>query len=158
VLEQLEHVFDETCGHVLVKRAVVERARQRAQGLLDTSGGASRSLGVALLTYATELIVAHATELAVSQPELRALVEQIDAANLVPRSVLARDVLRSPELLQLPAAVALEVQLGLIAAFTDAPAVSLWVPQAGSEIRLLAHTGDLSAARGETRQIGRAHV
>jgi signal transduction histidine kinase len=156
VLDQLERVFDETCGQVLVQRRAVDRARRRAQGLLDARGGASRALGVALLAYATEVVVAHAVELAASQPELRALVEQTDAAGLVPRGVLAQAVLRSPELLQFPAAVALEVHLGLIAAFTNAWAVSLWAGQAGGEVRHASHTGDFGATRAEARRLARS--
>jgi signal transduction histidine kinase len=141
---------------VLVQRRVVERARRRAQGLLDATGGAGRALGVALLAYATELVVAHAVELTANQPELRALVEQADADGLVPRVLLAHAVLRAPELLQLPTAVALEVQLGLIAAFTDALNVSLWIQDPDGEVRYVSHTGTFNTGRTEAGRLARS--
>jgi signal transduction histidine kinase len=155
-LDQLDRIFDETCGRVLVQRGVRERAKRWAEGTLKASGGPRRAVGVALLAYAAELVVAHAVELAASQPELRALVEKADEAGLVPRGLLAHAVLRAPELLHLPTAVAFEVQLGLIAAFADASAVSLWTLQPNGELRHLSQTGDFDAGRGETRRLARS--
>jgi signal transduction histidine kinase len=155
-LDQLNLIFEETCGRILVQSAARELAYKRAREQIDKAGGASRIAGLALLDYATDLFVAHAVDLAASQSELCGLIDQIDVAGLVPRVLLARSVLRAPELLQLPTAVGIEVQLGLLRSFTDAMAVSLWAVRPDGEIRHIAHAGSFDDDRTETRHLAKS--
>lgn len=154
-LDALDSIFEETCGSLLVQRAVRERAYRRAHELIGASGGSSRGAALALLGYATELFVAHAVELATSQTELRELIDRVESERLIPRTSLAQAVLRAPELLQLPTAVAIEVHLGLTGGFLNARMVSLWTSGLDSEIRLVAHVGELEAGRREARDLAR---
>jgi signal transduction histidine kinase len=154
-LDQLDRIFEETCGRILVQPVARDRAYRRAQEQLDEAGGSSRVAGVALLGYAIDLFVAHAVELAASQRELGELLERIDSAGLIPRVSLSRATLRAPELLQLPAAVSVEVELGLLRAFVDATAVSLWTLGRDGQLRQVAHAGSFDAARPETRRLAR---
>jgi signal transduction histidine kinase len=117
--------------------------------------GPSGAAGFVLLAYAADVLVAHAVELAASQGELGVLIEQIDTRGLIPRASLARAVLRAPELLQLPAAVAIEVQLALLVAFVNSNAVSLWTLRGGDEIRHIAHGGDFEPTADRARRLAR---
>jgi signal transduction histidine kinase len=152
-LDQLDLIFEETCGRMLVHSRVREHAYERARKHIDQAGGASRIAGMALLGYATDLFLAHAVDLAASQPELSALIAKVDVAGLVPRASLAEAVLRAPELLQLPTAIGIEVQLGLIRAFTEAKAISLWAARPDGEIRRVGHAGSSDDSRNETRRL-----
>ena len=143
--------MEECVGALLVQRRARIRAYKRARGQVDASPGSTR--GFALLGYAAEVLIAHAVELAASQPELRALIERLDTTGLVPRASLAGPVLRAPELLQLPTAVAIEVELGLLCAFMEADAISLWTMHPRGELRHVAHAGDFDVQADPTRRL-----
>ena len=153
--DQLDAIFEETCGRLLVQRRAREVAHRRAQSLLVAGHDEARFTGLALLTYTSGVVLAHAVELAANQAELSTLIARVEAAGLVSRISLAQGVLQSPDLLQLPTAVALEVQLGLLAGFVDAADVSLWTLRADGELREVAHVGEFDAGRMETRRLAR---
>jgi signal transduction histidine kinase len=155
-LDQLDAIFEHVGARVSVQATARERAFRQARDELERGAKGTRLTGLVLLRYATDLLVAHAVEFAASQAELRALIKQIEAADLLPRIPLAQAVLRAPELLQLPTAVAIEVELGLLRAFMDATAVSLWAVRAEGEIKHVAHAGSFDASRRETRRLAKS--
>lgn len=150
-LDRLDAIFEECASSLLVQRRPRDRAFKRARARLEGDREAAR--GFALLAYATDVLVAHAVELAAHHRELATLIDRIDGAGLVPRSSLARTVLRAPELLQLPTSVAVEVELGLLLGFTEAKAISLWTLDPHGELRHLGHAGDFDPAADRTRRV-----
>jgi signal transduction histidine kinase len=108
-----------------------------------------------LIVYAAEVLIDHAVELAARETELTVFVDRVDREGLIPRVFLARAVLRAPELLQLPTAVAIEVELALLRAFVAANAVSLWTLHSGGELKHVAHGGDFTPTADPMRQLAR---
>jgi len=84
------------------------------------------------------------------------LIAELERVCATPRFVFARGVLRAPGLQQLPAAVALEVQLALLLVFTEATAVSLWRLRAlDEELEHTAHAGEFNLRALYTRRVAR---
>jgi signal transduction histidine kinase len=96
-----------------------------------------------------------AVELVARLPDLRRLIDRIELVSNVPRVALGREVLLSPELLQLPTAVAIEVHLGLLLSFANARDASLWTRWSGSDLTHIGHLGDLPAETRHTRELAR---
>lgn len=157
-LERLDRIFEDGAGGLLVRRRPRNRAYKRALVQLDAADRSGRSGAFAVLGYAADVLLAHAVELAAHEEELATLIQRIDASGLMSRSSLARAVLQSPELLQLPTAVAIEVELGLLLGFTEAKAVSLWTLQPQGDLRQLAHAGELETSTDPTRRLARRLV
>jgi signal transduction histidine kinase len=94
-------------------------------------------------------------ELVAHRRELGRLIARVrEVADMAPVA-LGREVLRAPQLLQLPTGVAIEVQLALLLAFTEARAVSLWTLWTGGDLRQIAHAGDFDANARQTRRVAR---
>ena len=154
-LEQLDRALEETAGAILRPRHARDRAYERAQAALHEAGGGESAAAVAMLGFATEVIGAYATKLAHRQPELRQLIERIDADLAIPRSALARGVLGLPQLLQLPSAVAIDVQLGLLLAFIEGRAVSIWALTPDGTLEHVAHAGAFDPEVDRSRLLAR---
>jgi signal transduction histidine kinase len=153
-LDALEHACAETLSDLATREDVWAAASARAEAAIaaDEDG---RGVGAALLVYATELLAAHAVELAARPQQLRRLVEQVEDVAGIPRLTLARSVLGYPELLHLPTQLAIEVVLGLVLEFTEARAVSLWTMDAAGGLRHAAHAGDFHVDARQTRLLAR---
>lgn len=154
-LEQVEHVFQESSGGLLVPRDARDRAYRRADAALNGDGGGSPAATVALLGFAADMFAALAVELAARPAELRRLIDKLEDVAGIPRAALGSDALRNPQLLQLPTAVAIEVQLALVLAYTGAEAVSLWTLWSGGSLKHIGHAGEFDAEARETRELAR---
>jgi signal transduction histidine kinase len=132
------------------RRALVlarKRARERALTVLETSGPTASGVRAALLACAAELFDGLGIELATRPAAAAELAQQIEEVVGLPRLAIAHEVLRSPNMLALPPAVAVEVQLALLLAFAPLRSASLWTLDAGSRLRCIRHVGDGSATR-----------
>jgi signal transduction histidine kinase len=153
-LERLDRVFDEGAGSVLLRGDYRTHAVRSARAF-EAAANSPRAAPIAAVMYATDVFIGQAVEFAAAQEELQDLIERIDSRAGIPRAVLARAVLGAPSLLQLPTAVAIEVELALVLAFTGARAVSLWTLEADGELRYIAHSGAFDAAASQTRLLAR---
>jgi signal transduction histidine kinase len=153
-VERIDRVFEEGVG-ALVLQADARRDAYRRARAFEAATGNSRAAPIAALIYATDALVAHAVELAAAHDDLRALIERIESRAGLPRLALARGVLGAPGLLQLPTAVAIEVELSLVLAFSGAGAVSLWTREPDGELRYIAHAGAFDAEASHTRRLAR---
>jgi signal transduction histidine kinase len=151
-LERLDALFSE-CG---LPQPTVERdqAWSVAMAVLESPSAGPATLGVALLGFATEMFAALAVELAAHPAELRSLIDRLEATE-IPTVALGRKVLGAHELLQLPTAVAIEVELTLLLALSGASAVSIWTPWSGGDLRHISHAGDFDRDARGTRRLAR---
>jgi signal transduction histidine kinase len=155
VFAKLDGWLEELSGVISLQRDDHERAHQRARELLATLGARASCQPIAVLAFATDILCTYAVELAAHQAELRRLLERLEADRLVPRVALGRAVLSAPQLLQLPTAVAIEIHLELLLAFSDARAVSLWTLWGDAELRHIGHSGRFDEEVRQTRQVAR---
>jgi signal transduction histidine kinase len=154
-LERLERLFEEATGGLVVPADARERAGRRATAALDASKTDAQAGEVVLLGFAADMLCALAVELAAHPAELRGLIDALDRSLSIPRVALGCAVLGSPQLLQLPTAVAVEVQLTLLLGFAKARAVSLWTLGTAGELKQIGHAGAFKAQARETRQLAR---
>lgn len=124
-----------------ISRTARDQARHRAAALYRACGADPSALALARLCYAGELVSLSAVDLAADAAEAHRLIADLEALAGIPRVALGREVLHSARLLELPADVAVEVQLSLLLAFSGArwAAVCAW-SETGPEI--LAGSGD----------------
>lgn len=136
----------------------LERARARAASLFTLSGPRTRETMAATLGFARDIIAALVRQLEAAPPELRGLIERIEAVAGIPGATLGREVLGVPQLLQLRGEVAIEVELALLLAFGRARTVSLWTQWPGGDLRHLAHAGEFEREARQTRRLARRLV
>lgn len=127
--------------------AARERAERRARAALD-GGGRPADVQNALRVFAAEMFSELGIELAAHPDEAARLAELVEQRAGVARMALGREVLRSPDLLSLPPAVAVEVQLALLRAFAPLCEASLWTRDATGRVRCLGHVGGEAASEG----------
>ncbi|MFL5864616.1 MAG: sensor histidine kinase [Solirubrobacteraceae bacterium] len=130
----------------------VDRGRKRALALAMSAppdGSVERD---ALVAFAAEMIVALAPQLAHHDERLRAMIDDVRASADIPWRVLGREVLRAPQLLQLAPPLAVEVLLGLVLAFTQARAITLWARIPDGELEMLTGCGNVHGMPVESHE------
>jgi signal transduction histidine kinase len=154
-LTRIDRVFEEVAGKVIPPE-MLDCGRTRALLTLDDPESDARADGAACLAYAKRRFGAIAAHLADDQASLRALIEEVAEVSGIPRVVLARELARLPELLELPPSEALQLELALVLAGADLYATSLWTIWSGGDLRHIAHAGAFDPDALETRQLARA--
>ena len=154
---RLERLFDEVAWPDRRKFMRIRMiARKRALEAL-AGGGASDDAGrTALLVAATEMIVGMRVDLCERPEDATWLGEQIESAVGISRLALAREVLRSPELLAVSPTSAVETQMTMLAAFAPLRSVSLWTLDESEQLRCMHHVGEGSPSRGAREVASRA--
>lgn len=131
-------------------------ARARAELLYAASGNSPDAIPLAQLSYAGELLLLIAVDLAAEPSRAHRLIGRLEERAGVTRLALGREILQSGRFLGLPAGVAIEVRLAFLLAFTGASTVTLWT-LAGQDARPAAqagHTpGDSDAVRALARDL-----
>lgn len=130
---------DEAMAGTTMPAPARNHARSRAQTLYAACG--PEGLAIVRLGYATELLSIIAVDLAAAPAEAERLITRLADRAGVPRVALGCEVLQTGGLLGLPINVAIEVRLALLAAFTGAHSVALWMLGARDELELLSHAG-----------------
>jgi signal transduction histidine kinase len=123
-------------------------ARKRALEALAGGGASGDAERTALLVAAAELIVGMRVELSERPQDAIRLGEQIESGVGISRLALAREVLRSPELLAVSPTSAIETQMTMLAALAPLRSVSLWTLDEAEQIRCMHHVGEGSPSRG----------
>jgi signal transduction histidine kinase len=148
-------ILEKSASELRLPAAVIEAANRRAVLALEAVGGDSEAGADAMLQFAADIISAVSVELAARPVSLERLLAHLEEAAGVNRVRLGRVVLSSPLLFHLPTAVALEVELALLRAFSRCIAASLWTLPPGGDLKHLAHAGDFSERARPTRQLAR---
>lgn len=117
---------DEATAGISIPRAPRRLARTRAEVLYAAAGHQPEAIPLAQLSYAGELLMLVAVDLAAEPAQARRLIARLQAVAGVPSLALARDVLQGGRLLGLSARVAIEVHLAFLRAFSEAGSVTLW--------------------------------
>jgi signal transduction histidine kinase len=148
-LRRLERLFDEIDWPD--RRAFLRMRRLARKRALETLSAGSESSDVrrtALRVAAAELIVGMRVELVERPGEAARLGEQIESVMGVSRLALAREVLRSPELLAVSPASAVETQLAMLAALAPMRSASLWTLDEAEQLQCMRHAGEGNPSRG----------
>jgi signal transduction histidine kinase len=153
--EQIERAFTECAARPVVPSDGRAQAWQRTAAVIDAEGAGASALGTSLLAFAGELFAVYAVELATELPRLTRLVDEIEIAVGLPRSVVGRELLRLPQLLELPSAVAIDVELAVMLALTHSRGVSLWTLWPSGDLRSIAHAGEFDSSGFNVRQLVR---
>lgn len=154
-LDQLERLFKEfAAGELLLPPDALAQGRRRGENVLAVSAGA-RAAGIAALGLAVDLFAVLAVDLASRPSALSDLITRIEEKSGIPHLALGHHVLSASHVLQLPTAVAIEVQLGLLRAFARRDAVSLWTQWSGGDLRQAGVAGESEAAAPQMRRVAR---
>ena len=146
-LELVERAF----GRVILDERVrsgVTAARERATRLASASGRSSQSLS---LTLAADLFVAIAVDRGWRRADADQLVSALGSVlKMGPQEVsvqLLTAALRTPQLLELPPLVGLDVQLSMLLALSTALEGSLWVRNESGRVDCLLSIGETATTR-----------
>lgn len=112
---------------------------------------------VALLFYAGEVLAALAIELAAHREAASSLFAEIVRETGLSAEALAREVSRTPSLLGFPPAVAIEVQLGLLMAFSPLRDLGLWMANEHGDLQVVSRLGE-SRADADAQQLARSLI
>jgi signal transduction histidine kinase len=123
-------------------------ARERARTVLRASRQHEDGAHAALLAYAVEMFCGLAVELAARPAEAGELILELERSVGLSPLALGRGILRSPELVRLPPAVAAEVQLGLLTVFAPLREVSLWTRDEAGRVSCVRRVGSEVHAPG----------
>jgi signal transduction histidine kinase len=110
-------------------------AVSRALDLFEACGGSDGAAMLALVGFSADVLGSIAVDLVADPAAAEQLIGRFEAIAGIPRIALGREVLRTAALTELPATVAIDVQLALLAFFADAQAVSLWTLWPSGELR-----------------------
>jgi signal transduction histidine kinase len=153
-LKRLVELFGEASDSPRVSPDALDRAHRRALEMSDASEDAAGAV-IARLRFAVDMVGAMAVDLAASPRQANRLISRIEEVASVPRSALGGLVLRDPNLLQLPTAVAVEVELALLLEFSEVRAISLWTLWPGGELKHLVGAGEPDMNARLTRRVAR---
>ncbi len=147
-LRRLEHLFTEVdWPERRTLASVRKRARARAAEVLETCRPSAEIRRAVLLAAAVELLVGLESQLVSREDVAAGLVDEIETVIGIPRVVLAREVLRAPELMSVSPAAAVEAQLTMLFAFGPLRGVSLWKLDEGEQATCAHHVGEGEPSR-----------
>ena len=144
-LARVEQLF---AGTSLPWRRAARTARDRAHVVLRGSVAGEDGAQIALFAYVVEMFCALAVERVTRPVDAAELVLELERSAGLSPLALARDVLRSPELVRLPPSVAAEVQLGLLSVFAPLREVSLWTRDEAGRVSCVRRIGSSVDAPG----------
>jgi signal transduction histidine kinase len=147
-LRRLERLFDEV--EWPERRAFLQVRRDARKRALDALGDGSSadSPRTAVLVASTALIVGMRAELLARLDDLARLGDQIETTMGISRLALARELLRSPELLAISPSSAVETQLAVLVSLAPLRSVSLWTLDDAERVQCARHVGDGAPSRG----------
>jgi signal transduction histidine kinase len=151
-LERALDSVDDATGGARFPPGPRRLARARAAVLYRASGRNPDVIPVAQMSYAGELLLLIAVDLAAEPTQAQRIIERLDARGGVSRLALGREVLQSARLLASPASVAIEVRLAFLRAFAGAQAVTLWTLPA-QEMKLVVEAGPGGSEHEAARQL-----
>jgi signal transduction histidine kinase len=147
-LRRLERLFDEVDWPDRRAFLKVRRdARKHALGAFG-DGSSPDSQRTAVLVASAAVIVGMREELLERPDALARLAEQIETTMGVSRLALARELVRSPELLAISPSSAVVTQLAMLVALAPLRSVSLWTLDDAERVQCARHVGEGGPSRG----------
>jgi signal transduction histidine kinase len=129
-------------------RSGVEAARARTRRVAEAAGGFSETIA---LGFAADLFVSLGVERAWRARDVRELVPALAGRlEAEPQSIATQLLviaLRAPQLLELPPAVALDVQLSMLVALSPAVEASVWTKDVSGRPECLVAAGETATTR-----------
>lgn len=118
------------------------RAESLALALARTGNGHLSGTIAPTVTFVAGLLSDLAVDLAADVPTARRLVRDLEQTAGLPATAVGHELLRGSRVWQLPADVALHVQLSLLLIFAQARGVSVWTAPPGEQPRCAGEAGD----------------
>ena len=148
-LRQLERLFDEVDwpdrrAFLKARRA----ARKRAVRTLNGARSGPDALGMGLLVAAAELFTGMRAELMASPEDAARLAGRIEDETGLSRLTLAREMLRSADLLTVSPADAVDTLLATLKVLAPLRSASLWTLDDTEQIQCTRHIGEGNPPRG----------
>jgi hypothetical protein len=140
-LDQVARVV-EAAGTGTIDPAERARAQKLALALANSGGGSMAGSVAPVVVFVASLLSDVAVDLAADVPAASRLLGELDQSAGLPSAVLGHELLRASRVWQLPADVALHVQLTLVQLFTQARGVSVWTAPPGERPRRAGAVGE----------------
>ncbi|MFL5824046.1 MAG: sensor histidine kinase [Solirubrobacteraceae bacterium] len=151
-LDQLARIV-EAAGVGTIDASERERAQRAAVALAQTPDGQLAEIQGPALAFVAALLGDLAVDLAADVPAARRLVADLERMAALPARALGHELLRNARVWQLPADVALHVQLTMLLIFTGAGSISVWTLGSDSHGRRIGHVGDPGRDAGKAEQM-----
>jgi two-component sensor histidine kinase len=156
-LHEIERIVSDFAEAATV-RAASEPAYRRALALTASSRPPVVAQRLARIGFAAHLIAALTPDLPCQGGCLRVMVDRLDTSANLPRLILGREVVRAPQLFQLPPAKAVEAALSLVLAFAPARAAAIWQRTADGSVTMVASAGEAGALPAEAETMATAAI
>jgi hypothetical protein len=153
-LDQVARIV-EAAGAGTVDPEERARAESLARTLASTADGGPATTIAPVVAFAAALLGDLAVDLAADVPSAQRLVAELETTAGLPSVALGHELLRGSRVWQLPADVALHVQLTLLQIFTQAGAVSVWTAPSGEQPRRVGEVGQGEGSGVAERTAGR---
>jgi signal transduction histidine kinase len=147
-MRRLERVFEELDWPD--RRTFLKVRRQARRRAIEALKGEARddASHTALLIAAAELFAGVSDGLTLVDGDADSLADTLEDAVGISRLALARELLRSPALLAIPAAVAVDAQLTTLIALAPLRNISLWTLDDAERVQCARHVGEGGPSRG----------
>jgi signal transduction histidine kinase len=155
-LEELELLVASGLGEHRPPPLVRQRAYSRALALLDDEAARVDASQAPFIGFVRDLLAELLVELAADLPALTSLVHRLEVDASLSALELGRELVQIPQLLRMPPTVAIDVELKLLVAFTEADAVSLWTQSSHDRPEPIACAGKSDPDDARTRHLARA--
>lgn len=151
-LDQVARIV-EAAGAGLIDPEGRTRAQELALALADSGAGSVPGTAAPVVVFVASLLSDMAVDLAADVATAARLLEELhQSAGLAP-AALGHELLRSSGVWQLPADVALHVQLTLVQLFTRARGVSVWTGPPGEHPHRVSAVGEGGDPGGQTERL-----
>jgi signal transduction histidine kinase len=154
-LEELELLVARSLGEHRPSPGARQRAYSRALALLDDEAARVDASQAPFIGFVCDLLAELLVELAADLPALTSLVHRLEVDANLSAFELGRELVRIPQLLRMPPTVAIDVELKLLVAFTEADAVSLWRQSSHDRPEPIACAGKTNPDDARTRRLAR---
>ncbi len=151
-LDQVARII-EAAGAGVLDPDARPRAERLALGLARAGDGDLAGTIAPTVTFVAALLGELAVDLAADVSTADRLVRELEQSAGVPRTAVGHELLRGSQVWQLPADVALHVQLSLLQIFTEAQAVSVWTAPPDERPRCVGEVGDRGAGAVEAERV-----
>lgn len=129
------------------------RAQNLALALANSGAGSMAGSSAPVLLFVASLLSDMAVDLAADVSTAAGLLKELDQGAGLPPAALGHELLRSSAVWQLPADVALHVQLTLVQLFTGARGASAWTAPPGERPRRVGAVGGGSDSDGPAERL-----
>lgn len=154
-LDQVARIV-EAAGTAPIEPDDRTRAQNLALALANSSAESTSGTAAPVVVFVASLLSDIAVDLAADLPTAVRLLGELDRSAGVPSTALGHELLRSSRVWQLPADVALHVQLTLVQLFAQARGASVWTAPPGERPRRVGSVGDVGGPGSPAERVAEA--